>query len=218
MRTPLAVILANLQLARRRLGAAADAEVVRHLESAERTTQRMTGLVGELMDISMLRSGEALPLDLREIDLVEVASAATDEYRALTDRHTLELVAESPVVGVWDRGRVERVLRNLLDNALKYSPAGGRIRVSAATDDHGWASLAVSDEGVGIPAEDVPDLFEKFHRGSNTRELRGTGLGLAGSRAVVEQLGGSITVASRLDEGSTFTVRLPMRPAAATTA
>jgi PAS domain S-box-containing protein len=218
MRTPLAVILANLQLARRRLGAAADADVVRHLESAERTTQRMTGLVGELMDISMLRSGEALPLDLREVDLVEVASAAADEYRALSDRHTLELVADSPVVGVWDRGRVERVLRNLLDNALKYSPAGGTIRVAVATDDDGSATLAVSDEGVGIPPEDVPDLFEKFHRGSNTRELRGTGLGLAGSRAVVEQLGGSITVTSRLDEGSTFTVRLPMRRAASTSA
>ncbi len=219
MRTPLAVILANLQLARRRLGAVADPDVVRHLESAERTTQRMTGLVGELMDISMLRSGETLPLDIREIDLAEVALAAADEYRALTDRHTIELVAGAPVVGFWDRGRVERVLRNLLDNALKYSPAGGTIRVSVATDDDGGsATLAVSDEGVGIPPEDVPDLFEKFHRGSNTRELRGTGLGLAGSRAVVEQLGGSITVTSALDEGSTFTVRLPMRPGTPTAA
>ena len=211
MRTPLAVILASLQLARRRVAAAGDpGDVTRHLESAERTTQRMTGLVGELMDISMLRSGESLPLDLRQIDLVEIGAAATDEYRTLTDRHAIELRGDASVIGLWDRGRVERVLRNLLDNALKYSPAGGAITVTISTEDDGrWAVLAVADEGVGIPAQDVPDLFEKFHRGSNTRELRGTGLGLAGSRAVVEQLGGTITVESTVDVGSTFTVRLP---------
>ena len=211
MRTPLAVILASLQLARRRVTAAGDpGDVTRHLESAERTTQRMTGLVGELMDISMLRSGDALPLDLRQIDLVELGAAATEEYRTLSDRHTFELRGEGSVVGLWDRGRVERVLRNLLDNALKYSPAGGAITVTITTEDEGrWAVLAVADEGVGIPAQDLPELFEKFHRGSNTRELRGTGLGLAGSRAVVEQLGGTITVESTLDVGSTFTVRLP---------
>jgi signal transduction histidine kinase len=209
MRTPLAVILANLQLARRRIAAAGDpGDVSRHLESAERTTQRMTGLVGELMDISMLRSGDALPLDLRQIDLVEICAAATEEYRTLSDRHTIELRGDTSVVGLWDRGRVERVLRNILDNALKYSPAGGSITVTIATEGDS-AVLAVADEGVGIPPEDLPELFEKFHRGSNTRELRGTGLGLAGSRAVVEQLGGTITVESTLDVGSTFTVRLP---------
>jgi PAS domain S-box-containing protein len=211
MRTPLAVILASLQLARRRIAAAGDpGDVTRHLESAERTTRRMTGLVGELMDISMLRSGETLPLDLRQIDLVEIGDAAAEEYRTLTDRHTIELRGDGSVVGLWDRGRLERVLRNLLDNALKYSPAGGSITLTVEADDGGrWAVVSVADEGVGIPAEDLPELFEKFHRGSNTRELRGTGLGLAGSRAVVEQLGGTITVESTLDVGSTFTVRLP---------
>ncbi|MDQ4036399.1 MAG: sensor histidine kinase, partial [Chloroflexota bacterium] len=93
--------------------------------------------------------------------------------------------------------------------ALKYSPAGGRVEV-AVRSENGWAIVEVADSGVGIPEDEVPMLFEKFHRGSNTRELRGTGLGLAGSQAVVGQLGGTIEVASRLGEGSTFTVRLPL--------
>jgi signal transduction histidine kinase len=100
------------------------------------------------------------------------------------------------------------VLRNLLDNALKYSPEGGRVEVVVRSED-GWAVAEVTDHGVGIPEDELPLLFEKFHRGSNTRDLRGTGLGLAGSRAVVEQLGGTIEVRSRLGEGSTFALRLP---------
>lgn len=213
MRTPLAVILANIQLARRRLarGNGDPADVIRHLESAERTTQRMTGLVGELMDISMLRSGESLPLRLEQVDLTALAASAVEEYERLSERHVLELVGDDSVVGTWDSGRVERVLRNLLDNALKYSPDGGRVTVAVRADeDAAWAVLSVSDEGVGIPAEELPLLFEKFHRGSNTRDLRGTGLGLAGSLAVVQQLGGTIDVESVLNKGSTFTVRLPL--------
>jgi PAS domain S-box-containing protein len=217
MRTPLAVILANVQLARRRLarGDADTTDVIRHLESAERTTQRMTGLVGELMDISMLRTGESLPLRLEEMDLAALAASAVDEYARLTERHTITLTGDERVIGTWDAGRVERVLRNLLDNALKYSPEGGDVTVEVRTDDDGrTATLAVSDQGVGIPEDELPMLFEKFHRGSNTRDLRGTGLGLAGSLAVVQQLGGTITVESRLNEGSRFTVRLPLEPEA----
>ena len=86
-----------------------------------------------------------------------------------------------------------------------------RLEVTEETDASGrrWAAIAVEDEGVGIPEDELPQLFQKYHRGSNTRELRGTGLGLAGSQAVIEQLGGSIEVSSRLGEGSVFTVRLP---------
>ncbi|HEX7189824.1 MAG TPA: ATP-binding protein, partial [Actinomycetes bacterium] len=116
---------------------------------------------------------------------------------------------QNGIVGEWDATRIERVVRNLLDNALKYSPGGGRVGV-AVRAENGWAVVAVTDQGVGIPEEELPMLFEKFHRGSNTRDLRGTGLGLAGSQAVVRQLGGTIDVDSRLGEGSTFTVRLPL--------
>ena len=210
MRTPLAVILANLQLARRQLNGRDGEyiEVFKNLDAAERTTQKLTGLVGELMDISILRSGQALPLSREPVDLAAVAETTADEYRGLSAEYEITTRLDDGVVGDWDASRIERVLRNLLDNALKYSPDGGRVEVVVRSED-GWAVAEVTDHGVGIPEDELPMLFEKFHRGSNTRDLRGTGLGLAGSRAVVEQLGGTIDVRSRLGAGSTFAVRLP---------
>ena len=217
MRTPLSVIVANIQLARRKLAAGQHADASRHLESAERTTQKMTGLVGELMDVTILRTGQQLPLRHERVDLAAIARAHAEDYQRMSDQHRVVVKAPATLVGEWDGSRVERVLRNLLDNALKYSPHGGDIRleVTEETDASGrrWAAIAVEDEGVGIPEDELPQLFEKYHRGSNTRELRGTGLGLAGSRAVIEQLGGSIEVSSRLGVGSVFTVRLPANPA-----
>ncbi|MDQ4035409.1 MAG: ATP-binding protein [Chloroflexota bacterium] len=211
MRTPLAVILANLQLARRRLkDLDIDlSEITKNLGAAERTTQKLTGLVGELMDISILRSGQPLPLNRESVDLASVVGSTADEYRRLGGNHQITANLQNGIVGHWDAVRIERVLRNLLDNALKYSPDGGRVEV-AVRADKAWAMVAVTDHGVGIPEDEVPLLFEKFRRGSNTRDLRGTGLGLAGSQAVVGQLGGTIEVESRLGEGSTFTVRLPL--------
>ena len=210
MRTPLAVVLANLQLARRRLVGqeAAHPEAIQNLDAAERTTHKLTGLVGELMDISILRSGQQLPLNRELVDLAAVADGTADEYRRLSAEYEIHTQLEERVVGTWDATRIERVLRNLIDNALKYSPDGGRIEVVVRSED-GWAVAEVTDHGVGIPEDELPLLFEKFHRGSNTRDLRGTGLGLAGSRAVVQQLGGTIDVRSRLGEGSTFVLRLP---------
>ena len=210
MRTPLAVILANLQLARRRLVGqdAAHPEVVQNLDAAERTTHKLTGLVGELMDISILRSGQPLPLNREAVDLATVAEGTADEYRRLSAEYEIQTRLEAGVVGNWDATRIERVLRNLLDNALKYSPDGGMVEVVVRSEGD-WAVAEVTDHGVGIPEDELPLLFEKFHRGSNTRDLRGTGLGLAGSRSVVQQLGGTIDVRSRLGEGSTFALRLP---------
>ncbi|HYI67574.1 MAG TPA: ATP-binding protein [Candidatus Limnocylindrales bacterium] len=210
MRTPLAVILANLQLARRRVAGhhAEQADVIQNLDAAERTTHKLTGLVGELMDISILRSGQPLPLSRETVDLATVAEGTADEYRRLSAEYEIDMRLEPGVIGNWDAIRIERVLRNLLDNALKYSPDGGTVEVVVRSEG-GWAVAEVTDHGVGIPEDELPLLFEKFHRGSNTRDLRGTGLGLAGSRAVMQQLGGTIEVRSRLGEGSTFSLRLP---------
>lgn len=211
MRTPLAVILANLQLARRRLtGEETEREeIAKHLDTAERTTQKLTGLVGELMDISILRTGQPLPLTLEPADLGLVTQGVAAEYQRLSGNHEITTEIAPGVTGTWDAMRVERVLRNLLDNALKYSPGGGVIHITVRPEGES-AIVEISDHGVGIPDDEVPHLFEKFHRGSNTRDLRGTGLGLAGSLAIVQQLGGTIEASSRLGEGSTFRLRLPL--------
>jgi signal transduction histidine kinase len=119
--------------------------------------------------------------------------------------------AEPGLVGSWDVRRLERVLANLLENAVKYSPDGGEIVVRVARDDaDSTAVLQVADTGVGIPAADLPHVFERFYRAGNVGEIQGTGIGLAGVRQIVEQHAGSIAVESCPGIGSTFTVRLPL--------
>lgn len=115
-----------------------------------------------------------------------------------------------------DEARVHRVLANLLNNAIKYSPDGGAVRVSVnATDgSHGKSAvLVVRDEGVGIPSDDLPHVFDRFRRGANVvGRFAGTGLGLASARQLVELHGGTISVESEEGKGSTFVVRLPLTP------
>ena len=121
---------------------------------------------------------------------------------------------DGPIVGSLDAARLERVVLNLLTNAVKYSPAGGDVEVTLRAErrsDGNWAELTVRDSGIGIPAEDLPRVFERFYRASNVGEhLRGSGLGLAGARQIVEQHGGEIGVRSEPGAGTTFIVRLPL--------
>ena len=146
------------------------------------------------------------------------ATVAAPQFRGLgtTDQHRLSVSGEGHgvLMGCWDPDRLEQVLGNLLTNAIKYSPDGGTVDVTLATveDEAGvWAHLSVRDRGLGIPADDLPRLFERFHRGGNVAgRIAGNGLGLAGAHQIVRQHGGTIAVDSEMGRGSTFTVRLPL--------
>ncbi len=195
------------------------AESVRTLpEKMHRHAMRMAKMLDELLDASQLRAGRPLDLDLRELDLVRLARDAAEELQRLAPEHSIEVSSGlSCLLGRWDALRLERVLANLLSNAVKYSPAGGVIRVTLEgkqCEGAAWAVLQVSDQGIGVAAEDHAKIFDWFGRGANAREraIAGTGIGLAGARAIVEQHGGSIVVESALEHGSTFTVKLPIAP------
>jgi signal transduction histidine kinase len=140
-----------------------------------------------------------------------------DEQQRATDRHEIRLEsAESRIDGTWDEARLERVVTNLIANAVKYSPDGGTVRVSLAHEE-GSAVLAVQDQGIGIPAADVPRIFDRFFRARNaTGRFAGSGIGLGSVLQIVQAHGGRIDVQSREGEGSTFVVRLPLHVAAAT--
>ncbi|MBI3970668.1 MAG: ATP-binding protein [Chloroflexi bacterium] len=118
------------------------------------------------------------------------------------------------VCGWWDTSRLERLLDNLLGNAVKYSPNGGTITLLVETErefDGRWAVLRVRDEGIGIPEADLERVFDRFYRGSNVvGHLAGTGVGLDAGRRIVEQHGGTIAIESREGEGATITIRLPL--------
>ena len=174
LRNPLGAAKAQAQLLMRRIerDTAIDQESVRRgLESVVGSVNRMNGLIGEMLDAGHLREGQPLELQIARVDLVALAAGITAGFDKLTPRHSLSLETSlRSLEGMWDRSRLERVLGNLLDNAVKYSPAGGTVVVSISSEstiDQVWALLSVSDQGLGIPADQVSHVFERFQRGRN---------------------------------------------------
>jgi signal transduction histidine kinase len=217
LRTPLTVIQGHTQLLRRRYAPqSADASrMLDCLESIERRTRMMATVIDELVDATRLQAGEDITLDREPVDLTAMVSDLAAGHQQSTGRHTIELaVGDAEIIGLWDRVRLMRVIGNLLSNAVKYSPHGGTIAVQVAREaaaHESWAIVAVSDQGLGIPAADLPHIFERFYRARNVRgETAGTGIGLATARHIVERHGGTITVSSEEGAGTRFIVRLPI--------
>jgi PAS domain S-box-containing protein len=223
LQQPLTVIKGQAQVMQRRI-MRGDAVEVGRLEQClayiNAAVMRMDAMVQGLLDEALQESGQPLALVLNPTDLVALVRQAVGEHQLAFDLHDFELDAQPPsLVAMVDRVRMERVLGNLLSNAIKFSPDGGpvRVRVLETRSLAGVvAEVVVQDEGIGIPSEDLPRIFDRFHRGSNVvRRIAGTGLGLAGVRQMVELHGGSISVKSEEGMGSTFTLTIPMRVARA---
>ena len=218
LKNPLASIKASAQLLQRRMtnGQPPDpAQLTERLGFIARTATQMARLLDDLVDTARLEAGRDLALQLAPIDLVDLVTRVVADLQSTSERHVLRTeVPAQAVVGEWDAARLERVLANLLANAIKYSPSGGQIVVRLrheAADDTAWAVLEVRDEGIGIPPHDLPHIFERFYRASNVVEaIPGTGLGLFVVRQIVVHHGGTITVESESGRGTTFTVRLPL--------
>jgi PAS domain S-box-containing protein len=206
---------AQLMLRRARRGQVGDAAALEAgLATIDDASRRMIALIDDLMDAAHLRAGRMLDLDLAPTDLVAIARHCAADCGRTTTAHTVTVeTTKAELVGNWDRDRLERVLQILLGNAVKYSPHGGRVvvRVAREVDPCGrsWATVAVQDEGLGIPAADLPHVFDRFRRGGSVGGITGAGIGLAGVRQIVEQHGGTIGVDSAEGRGSIFTVRLP---------
>ena len=167
-----------------------------------------------MVDVARLRGGQPLELRRQPVDLGGLARRAIEEADRIHEQHPIRLEATAePVVGLWDGGRLERVVANLLGNAVKYSPEGGEVIVRIGREEaagQAFASLAVEDRGVGIPTADLAHIFEHYRRGRNVGTIVDSGIGLSGARTIVEQHGGTIAVRSTEGEGSVFTVRLPL--------
>lgn len=217
LKSPLAAVQGMAQLLARRAQRGEPVtpdQLSASLATIQTATGRMVTMLNELLDVARLQQGRALDLQLADCDLVGLSRELVAEQQVLTTRHRLQLDTSEPtLVGRWDRPRLERVLRNLLSNAVKYSPAGGEIHVALRRDAAAThAVLSVADQGLGIPAADLPILFHAFRRGRNvTEQIPGSGIGLVSVQQVVEQHGGTVAVTSEEGQGSTFTVRLPFR-------
>jgi signal transduction histidine kinase len=219
LKSPLTEISMIAQLARRRLEHADTdpspaTSVARQLATIEASARSMAGLVDELLDAARLQAGRGLSLNRQPTHLLTLVEAAVLAYQRRTDFHQIRMVPRADPVGTWDAARMARVLDNLLSNAIKYSPEGGEIVVEVAEEDRRsgsrMATVRVCDRGLGIPAAEMEHVFERFFRAANVGAIGGTGIGLAGSRQIVEQHGGTLTAESREGVGSTFTLHLPI--------
>ena len=210
LRTPLTSIIGYIQLLRDERASGLDTD--HFAEVIERNAERLLRLVGDLLFLSKMQTGQ-LALELRETDLASLAGQAVEEARPEAERKHIGLVlsaAQVPCSAV-DPTRIAQLLGNLITNAVKFTPEGGKVEVRLAADD-GEAVLSVTDTGIGIPAADRERVFERFYRteAATRRVIPGSGLGLTISRAIVDAHRGTITVRSDGKSGSTFTVRLPL--------
>jgi len=172
---------------------------------------RLSRLIDSLLDISRIQTGH-FTLNRAPVDLGALCTRVVTEVQETVERHTVEcVILEEPVTVEGDDLRLEQMLQNLVQNAIKYSPNGGAIRVTIRQDD-GHAVLAVSDQGIGIPQEEYSHLFQRFYRAGNSANsvISGMGLGLYVVKEIVERHAGMIEVVSTEGQGSTFTVRLPL--------
>jgi signal transduction histidine kinase len=187
------------------------------LAQIARSASAMVAMIDELLDVSYTHTASPSTPDRRPTDLVALVRRVASEYQQLTERHEIRVRATAAaVVGNWDAARLERVVVNLISNAIRYSPDGGKIDLTVVWDETvspPWAVLRVRDRGIGIPCADLPRIFEGFHRAHNAvRRAPGTGVGLMAARQIVEQHGGTVSVRSREGRWSKFTVRLPLAP------
>ena len=208
LRNPLAAILGSLQILTQQATHRPSARTQRLLQLIEAAAHSMSRLLNDLRDASMTGAGR-FDVCTAQNDLVAIARRVVELQQAPAADHRLVLDAPARLEGVWDGERLDQLLTNLVSNAIKYSPAGTEVHVSVR-GGAGEARVCVSDHGVGLDPDQVKRLFQPFTRLYPGQEVRGVGLGLYISKAIVEAHGGRIWVESAPGQGSTFTVALPL--------
>ncbi|HLA96965.1 MAG TPA: HAMP domain-containing sensor histidine kinase [Anaerolineales bacterium] len=208
LRTPLTVIRGNVDLMRRM-----DCMDLESMESISNEVERLSRLVGDLLLLAQAESGK-LPLHKQIVELDTILLQVMQQMRVLVrERTSLRLGEIDQVITCADQDRIKQVLVNLIGNAINYTPAGGEVVVGLGKEGE-YARLTVSDNGPGIPPEDLPHIFERFYRGEKARtrqkDGKGYGLGLSIAYWIVRNHGGRIEVDSRYDVGTTFCVWLPL--------
>jgi signal transduction histidine kinase len=214
LKTPVTSLRGYAQLTRRHLSTAREPNVPRiaqALEVIDRQSTKLGSLVSQLLDVSRLET-DHLTLDPVETDLVALAEGIVRMERLNAPDHEIVLTAPDPVVASVDALRLEQVLQNLIDNAIKFSPNGSRIDVAVSLVEPELAEIVVTDQGSGIPSEHLPHIFERAYQGGEVHRTAGLGLGLFISRQVVELHGGRIEAVSPPGGGARLTITLPTRP------
>jgi signal transduction histidine kinase len=208
LRTPLARLRGVAEVA---LQSSADPHAAREaLADCVEESERVLNMLNTLMDITEAESG-MMRLQREPTDLCQLVRGAAELYEYVAEEKRIAVVLnlpQSPVTASVDRLRMRQVFANLLDNAIKYTPEGGRVTMSLR-DGSDQAVAIFRDSGLGIPVEEQAKIWARLYRGDKSRSQRGLGLGLSLVKAVVQAHGGQVTVSSEINQGSEFTVRLP---------
>ncbi|MBF0095565.1 MAG: PAS-domain containing protein [Alphaproteobacteria bacterium] len=208
-RTPLAIIDASAQRIQRRRDTLSGEEFSSLMQEIRLSVTRMVGLIDAILSTSWVDSG-TLRYIPKPLDPGRIITRACDRQAALSPRHHFAVdVAALPEPIDGDEIFLDQIVTNLVSNAVKYSPAGGRIEVAGWTEGDGIA-FSVKDHGVGIPADELPRLFQRFFRARTSTGISGTGIGLHIVKRLVEMHGGAVGVTSVEGAGTTITVRLPI--------
>jgi signal transduction histidine kinase len=218
LRTPLSIFRGNLETLLE-INDLDQAEARHIYRVMKRHSDRLNLLVDDLLSLARLEAKEA-SLELSQINLVEFLNRVTRDWakRFVQKNLQVDLKAPAPLPSIRvDEMRLEEIVHNLLDNAVKYSREGGRIVISMFARD-GEIALSVADQGIGIPAADLPRIFERFYRAdrARSRELGGTGLGLSIVKHIAQLHGGRVEAESSINQGTTISVILPIAGPAVT--
>jgi signal transduction histidine kinase len=219
LKNPLGAIKGYTQLLHRLVNRSSIPEreqLVTSLARIDATTARMTSLLNELIDLARAHLEQSIELIYGSLDYVALLHMGITEQQQTTQRQAIRLETTLTILpGRGDVARLDRVFSNLLSNAIKYTPGTVPVVIRLDREELDGCPLAVievRDQGIGIPAADLPHIFEQFHRASNVGRIKGTGVGLSSAKQIIELHGGTIAVHSSEGQGSTFTVRLPLYP------
>ncbi len=212
LRTPLTSITGYLELVLDGEAGALNAEQIQFLGVAQRNTGRLLRLVGDLLFVARVEAGK-MALDTSPVDLHTLVFESVEAASLGAEAKEIELLLSTDAIDPIeaDPARLAQVIDNLVSNAIKFTPRGGRVEVRSFAEG-GYAVVEVGDTGMGISAEDQAQLFERFFRteSATSSAIQGTGLGLAIAKAIVEAHGGEILVESQVGSGTTFRVTLPL--------
>lgn len=213
LRTPLTSILGFSEiLLKRNLD---EKRKNRFLKIINEESVGLSALINDLLDLSRIESGKGFKIKMAPIEIKEVILENVDTFEAQGDKHTFKVNLPGDLLKIEaDKDKIDQVIENLIGNAVKFSPQGGKITVLVERVK-GKIEISVSDNGIGIPEKDLPHIFEKFHRAENasSEAIGGTGLGLSIVKYIVESHAGKIWAESELRKGSTFSFTLPLKPA-----
>ncbi|MFT3892801.1 MAG: HAMP domain-containing sensor histidine kinase [Anaerolineales bacterium] len=209
LHTPLTALQANLELARDEKNASVR---TRYLVRVQEQAQRLEALVKSLLDLSRIEAAKSKS-EFEPLNFIQVVNEVGEQFASRAEQtgheFTVDIPVDESVTVNGNETQLKQVLNNLLENAIKFTPEKGSIQLRLEQDEH-QAIVTVSDTGIGIPPEDLPHLFERFHRGRNSSAFPGNGLGLAIVKAIIEMHDGTVQAQSEgKDAGSSFTITLP---------